>query len=691
MQGFKSYEKEDIADALRRRKRMGLNSVNATFDEKSIDRDISFLQQFVFDKIGMSPMEFVHSLNYGYSTEQNLRDRRQRNIDYSRGRQFNEMVYDAQKHKTVSQYEYLKSRNIPPLSYNVISKLIRSLTGQFREMNTGNIVIADSKDDMASELAGVLTSCVQRIKTNNKGKNKDARNFKEMLLSGSPVFKVLWSSKNNSNRTDVSFRIVSRDDFWMNAGVTDYDLSNLHTEMEIHKSSLEDILVMFTNGDYDRGMQIRSGYIGYQGDVVQQSSYGNQSFDGSEKRNQSLHSQGIGQSSYRYYEVWKKISTYEAITYDPLDRLGTHKVHKYIDPKIIKKQVDAENENRRIKSEGLVMDQDIYIKYKTDSVSRKYAIFMTPWGQVLDVRESPFENGESPYCFLAPDINGEVWGIVEEVLNAQQSLDRQIAQADAIVANAIKGMVWIPDTSVPDDMSNAEYIDKVKSVDGAAIYKVREGQEDIKPYQMYANSANVSGNVQQLISLYSGLVDEISGNYGAAQGQSSSGSTATGYAMETQNAGLNVRDMMEEYQGMLVERDEKILRFVLQGYTSADYSRITGKDVDAKAIKNFEFFIEQSKGTNSPAHRMALEQELLQLVYNQLMPFEVFLEVSNNPMMIQAKQKMEEMNKRQERGQATLQDGVDNKQALTGGDMNPNQQMQTQVPGQQSLPKNLPR
>jgi len=89
-----------------------------------------------------------------------------------------------------------------------------------------------------------------------------------------------------------------------------------------------------------------------------------------------------------------------------------------------------------------------------------------------------------------------------------------------------------------------------------------------------------------------------------------------------------------------------ILQFILEGYTKEDFIRITGVEVDPAELDEYEFTIEQSKGTNSPAHRLALEQELLQLVYSQLLPFKVFLEVSNNPVMVQAKQKMEEYEKK---------------------------------------------
>ena len=388
-------------------------------------------------------------------------------------------------------------------------------------------------------------------------------------------------------------------------------------------------------------------YTKYQGSEIMQSAYSNQSFDGSQLRNNTFNHQGVNNSSYRYFEVWMEVSDYEAITEDPLDFPGSRLCHKWRNVADVKKEVDAENENRLTIGEG-VNPEDVLITISTDFVPRWYAIYLTPWGTVLDVRESPFKNAKHPYVFTPPGMNGEIWGIVEEVCDAQLGMDRQIRNAEAIVENASKGVWLVPDTAVPDTHTNKEYLQELRRADGAVIYKVKDGMENYVPKQVYANSANVSGEVQGMISLYSGLIDEISGNYGAVQGRGGSqvSKTASGYALETQNAGLNVSGIMETFLTMLVDRDEKMLSLMLEGYTAADYKRITGEEIDPTELKKYEWSIQQSKGTNSPAFRLQLEQELVHFVDENFLPLEVFMEVSNNPVMIQAKQKLDEYNKK---------------------------------------------
>lgn len=662
MQEFNGYihSPEGIKEALRRNKMMGKRRIGLPAKEVKPKNDFAeFLQLYVFDHLNMTPMQLLQNLQSQYYAEQNFRDRRQRNIDFTRGRQLGELVYDAELNKYITQWQYNQRRNIPHLTYNIVSKLGRSLVGQFREINTGNVVKCESKDTRGQELAHILTECLNRVKANNKAKQKDARNMKEMIHSGNPVFKVLWGSKNNMTKNDVKYRIVNPAKFGINPGVVDDDFANLHTAYEIHDTDLNSIIEMFANGDYERGLEIKHFYHQNQGNHMQQATYSSQSMDGSELRNMTFFHQGIGNASYRYFEVWLKVSDYEVSTLDPLEIPGKDfKVHKWRDAEDVIKEFKALNDERIRNAGGDIDPKDILIDIDVNFRSRFYVAYITPWGHLLDIRESPYKNGQMPYVFPAPDINGEKWGLLEEVLDAQLSMDRQIRQADSIISNASKGVWLVPDAAIPEDFTRKEYLTEIKKVDGAVVYKVRDGYEaaDVMPKQMYANAQNVGNQVQQMIQLYSGLVDEISGNYGAAQGRAdSSAKTATGYALESQNAGLNVRDTFETYLDVLLQRDELILMFILEGYTKYDYVKITGQEIDPREFARFEFNIEQSKGTNSPAHRLALEQELMQLVYNQLLPFEVFLDISNNPVMIQAKQKLQEYEKNKMMEQQAMQ------------------------------------
>lgn len=223
--------KEQIQEALLRNKRFGIKN-KSSFEQKQQVEYRSFLEWYVFNRMNITPQQLLANIQTQYYAEQNLRDRRQRNVDFVRGRQFNEAVWDSDLKRWVTQFEYLRRRNIPPLTYNVISKFVLSLVGQFREMNTGNVVRCESRDERGNELASLLSICLDKIKITNRANSKDAMNFKEMLISGRPIYKVMWGTKNGMSKLDVLFRIVTSPKFMVNPGIVDYDLDNLHQGTE---------------------------------------------------------------------------------------------------------------------------------------------------------------------------------------------------------------------------------------------------------------------------------------------------------------------------------------------------------------------------------------------------------------------------------------------------------------------------
>lgn len=234
--------KEQIQEAISRNRRFGIKN-KESFEKKQEVEYRSFLEWYVFDRMAISPGQLITNIQTQYYAEQNLRDRRQRNIDFIRGRQFNEAVWDADAHKWTTQFNYLRKRGIPPLTYNVISKFVRSLVGQYREMNVDNVVKCESRDERGGELANYLTICLQRILANNKSKSKDSMAFKEMLASGRPVFKVMWGTQNGMDKPDVRFRIVSTPKYSENPGIVDYDKDNHYQSTELHYVTLNDIIL----------------------------------------------------------------------------------------------------------------------------------------------------------------------------------------------------------------------------------------------------------------------------------------------------------------------------------------------------------------------------------------------------------------------------------------------------------------
>ena len=107
----KIVTKEQLQEAISRNKRFGIKQSKSP--EKQQEFEIrSFLEWYVFDRLGTSPKLLVDNIQTQYYAEQSLRDRRQRNVDFARGRQFNEIVYDSETQTYTTQFNYLSQMQI---------------------------------------------------------------------------------------------------------------------------------------------------------------------------------------------------------------------------------------------------------------------------------------------------------------------------------------------------------------------------------------------------------------------------------------------------------------------------------------------------------------------------------------------------------------------------------------------------
>lgn len=649
----------NVNEALRRKERLNVKSKDLRKAINNKNAHLQLLSDFIFRQVKMSPKEYITIIQTMYSNENNFRQRRQRNVDYAQGRQLGDLVYDPTTGTHVTQETYLRRRDIPPLQFNIISKTVRSLTGQLRDSNTGNVVSSPNRSARPAKIIDILNKVLLNIKNKNLCTEQDAENFIEMLLSEQPVFKVVWGNDNHANITKnyIKSRVINRADFVINSGISTYDLRGLHTCVEIHNTDIEELLGAFSAGDPYRDERIRAEYYANYGNIENAESLGTQSFDGTEKKFQTVAEGYNSRHNCRYYEVWKKIGALEAVTLDPLEVNPQRVAHKWLDPSIIHKQVIEEN-NRRIKSASSQFEQkDYLIHYETTHVSRWYVMFLTPQGTVLDIRESPYKNSGHPYVITPLGINGEARGLVEDLIDPQNGLNRTIAISDQININAAKGVWLIPNTAIPDTMSKQEYIHQMKSSGGHVVYNADvASMQPYKPEQVYANPANISAIINSTISMYAGLPDDISGNYGAAQGKGGS-STATGYALETKNANLNVKHIMDKYLAVLQKRDEAMLNLIKERYTKEDYAYLLGEDLDPIELTQYDFNIAKNEGVTSSAYAQQMEQEMIQLTMNfpDIFPPEALLETSTNPKFRQWAQAIESIKVKQQEEMAQQQ------------------------------------
>jgi hypothetical protein len=135
------------------------------------------------------------------------------------------------------------------------------------------------------------------------------------------------------------------------------------------------------------------------------------------------------------------------------------------------------------------------------------------------------------------------------------------------------------------------------------------------------------------------LITQISGVHEALQGQQAkSGTPAALYAQEAQNASLNTMDYIQTFNHFIQDRDTKALKLICQYYDEPRFLAVSGKQYakeakmwDPAKAKDIEFELVVTSGSDSPVYRAIIDNTLLEMLTNQLIDLEMYLESSTLP------------------------------------------------------------
>jgi len=251
---------------------------------------------------------------------------------------------------------------------------------------------------------------------------------------------------------------------------------------------------------------------------------------------------------------------------------------------------------------------------------------------------------------MYPLLDGEVWGLVEDIIDQQRYINRLISLLDFIIGASAKGVLLFPETAKPDDMTMDEIAEEWVKYDGVIKYKPRPGVE--VPQQIAVNSTNIGAH--ELLAVQLKFMQEISGVSPAIQGQNpQAGTPASLYAQEAQNATINIKDYMDSFTEFQRNMDQKTLQLIQQYYNEPRYMAISGKDYkeeskeyDPMKVKNMKYDVNIVQGVDTPMYRQLIEQTLDKLLTGGYIDLPMYLENSTIPF---ADKLLEQIQLRQER------------------------------------------
>ena len=574
-----------------------------------------------------------------WSALQDFRDRRERSRKYLRGDQWHETIEDPDNPGTyITEEEYIKNQGKIPFKQNIIRQLVKNVVGQYRINPTQSMVITRNRENQ--EEGEMMSQVLRAAKDLNRCSKLDTRNWEEFILSGLPLQKIGFKFWDDRDQEDLYIENINNNRIFFNSDVADVRLHDLNLIGEIRDVDVDDIISAFAQNESEAQL-IKDWYNDKNPDNITSLQEAL-----SADRIENLDFLISEQDKARLIEVWQLKSEWRLYFHDYM----TAEVG-FTDKS--KEELQLINAARIAKAiEQNIPEEEVPLIEFWDKLDRFwYVKFLTPFGHCLYEGETPYLHKSHPYVMLAyPMLDGEVWGMVEDIIDQQRYINRLISLMDFIMGSSAKGVLLVPEDAIPDDMNIDDFVDEWTKFNGVIKFKAKQGIQI--PQQISSKAVNIGA--MDMLSLQMKLVQDIAGVSSAIQGQQAkSGTPSSLYAQEAQNSGINLKDYIDEYGEFKRDRDLKALKVILQYYNDKRTITVPGTrqafvHYDPDKIKELEFDIVVSQSTDTPVYRQLVDDTLFQLLQAQFIDIKMYLENSSLPF---ADKLLNDINQRQAENQ----------------------------------------
>lgn len=529
---------------------------------------------------------------------------RERNKNYTYGRQWDDYV--CVNGSTIREEELIKKQGNVPLKNNLIRRLTANTLGTFRSQMKEPICIARDRDEQQyGETMSTVLQCNMQL---NRMSEVNARSFEEFLISGLVVHRKWYGWRNN--KLDCWTDYVQPDNFFIDNNMRDFRGWDCSCVGEIHDVSFGDLCGRFAKNekDYNRLAEIYK--------FAKDKSYLSATFDNFGYPMQGYYDFLVPYdiSRCRVIEVWRK---------ETKPRVRCHDVNNgdvfKIDIEDFQALVTDENNKRLQEARELGMDEsDVpLIRWEWFMDSYWYYYMLTPFGDILEEGETPYEHKSHPYVFKAyPFIDGEIHSFVSNVIDQQRYVNRLITMYDWIMRASAKGVLLFPEDCLPKGMSMDDVADEWARFNGVIVIKTPKPGTPLP--QQIANNCTQIG-ISELLNMQLKFFEDISGVNGALQGKPGySGMSASLYAQQAQNSSTSLLDLLETFSDFIIEGAYKDVKNIQQYYDTARPFNIKGKNssmvqYDPRKIRDIEFDLSIVESSATPVFREQSKEILLEL------------------------------------------------------------------------------
>ena len=576
-----------------------------------------------------------------------FRQDRERNKKYTYGKQWDD--YICIEGKMVKEEDYIKSQGNVALKNNLIRRMVQAVLGVYRSQAKEPTCTARDRDEQKyGETMSTVLQCNMQL---NRMTEINARCMEEFLISGFVVQRKWYGWR--ENKLDCWTDYVQPNNFFIDNNMRDFRGWDVSCLGEVHDVSFESLCERFAHNtaDYERLANIYKqardkATIGATYDYFGYPLQGYYDF---------LVPRDI--TRCRVIEVWRKESKPRYRCHD----VNNGDVFK-IDTEDFEELVGSVNRERMREAQelGMSMDDVPLIQYEWFMDSYWYYYCLTPFGDILEEGETPYEHKSHPYVFKAyPFIDGEIHSFVSNVIDQQRYTNRLITMYDWIMRASAKGVLLFPEECLPKGMSMDDVADEWARFNGVIMIKQPKTGSALP--QQIANNCTQIG-ISELLNMQLKFFEDISGVNGALQGKPGySGMSASLYNQQAQNATTSLLDLLETFSSFIREGAYKDVKNMQQFYDTPRVFNIAGKnstivEYDPKKIRDIEFDLSIVESTSTPVHRTISNDILLKLFEMKAISVEQLLENGEFPFADNLLQSIKSQREQLEQGQ--MPDGI---------------------------------
>jgi hypothetical protein len=617
---------------------------------------------------GRRAFDILMEAQYYWNQMEDFRKDRERNKRYTYGFQWDDMI--CVDGKSMTEEEYIKSQGNVPLKNNLIRRLVRSVLGVYRSQSKEPTCTARDRDEQKlGETMSTILQCNMQL---NRMPDVYARSMEEFLISGFIVHRKSYGWRNG--KEDCWTDYVQPNNFFIDNNMRDFRGWDVSVLGEVHDISFGQLCEQFASSpqEYRELRDIykwaaRKDYIATYAERFGYSRLENYDF---------LFTSEPGRC--RVIEIWRK------------EQKPRYRCHDYqngdifkIDEEDYAQVVLAENEERMrmAKEVGMPEEEVPLIKATWFVDDYWYFYYLSPFGDILREGETPYEHGSHPYVFKAyPFIDGEIHSFVADVIDQQRYTNRLITLYDWIMRASAKGVLMMPEDSLPDGVSIDDIAESWKEFNGVIVY--RPSKSGKVPEQVANNSTNIG--IAELLNMQLKFFEDISGVTGALQGKPGySGESASHYNQQTENATKSLLDLLECFSCFVVDGAYKDVKNMQQFYDTKRVFNIAGRsgaqiEYDPKKIRDVEFDLSITESTSTPAYRHLANDMLMQLYQSQAISVEQLLEHGDFPFADELLQSIK--SQKEQLAQGRVPDGL-SPQLLQQAQQNANMEAVNQLHG----------